>query len=111
MRLVFLLNRTKNLCQSEGLFYQRFPSEKRSGGIAHSGPLCYTESEIPAALRAVRHTAAFRTQRRRKKEGKYIRAAKRHIELGTARHPTARISKPYPRKGTETTFLYLYRYV
>ena len=103
MRLVCLLNRTKNLRQSEGLFYQRFPSEKRSGGIAHSGPLCYTESEIPAALRAVRHTAAFRTQRRRKKEGKYIRAAKRHIELGTARHPTARISKPYPRKGTETT--------
>ena len=73
------------------------------GGIAHISPLCYTESEIPAALRATRHTAAFRTQRRREREGKYIRAAKRHIELGTARHPTARISKPYPRKGTETT--------
>ena len=72
------------------------------GGIAHISPLCYTESEIPAALRAVGHTAVFRTQRRREREGKYIRAAKWHIEPDTARHPAARISKPYPRKGTET---------
>ena len=79
-----------------------FISASLGGGIAHISPLCYTESEIPAALRAVGHTAAFRTQCRREREGKYIRAAKRHIELGTARHPTARISKPYPRKGTET---------
>ena len=79
-----------------------FISASLGGGIAHISPLCYTESEIPAALRAVGHTALFRTQRRREREGKYIRAAKRHIELGTARHPAARISKPYPRKGTET---------
>ena len=72
------------------------------GGIAHISPLCYTESEIPAALRATRHTAAFRTQFRCEKEGERIRAAKRHIEPDTARHPAARISKPYPRKGTET---------
>ena len=80
-----------------------FISASLGGGIAHISPLCYTESEIPAALRAVGHTAAFRTQCRRERGGKYIRAAKRHIELGTARHPTARISKPYPRKGTETS--------
>ena len=80
-----------------------FISASLGGGIAHISPLCYTESEIPAALRAVGHTAAFRTQCRREREGKYIRAAKRHIELGTARHPAARISKPYPRKGTETS--------
>ena len=80
-----------------------FISASLGGGIAHISPLCYTESEIPAALRAVGHTAAFRTQCRRERGGKYIRAAKRHIELGTARHPAARdISKPYPRKGTET---------
>ena len=79
-----------------------FISASLGGGIAHISPLCYTESEIPAALRAVGHTADFRTRFRCEKEGKYIRAAKRHIELGTARHPAARISKPYPRKGTET---------
>ena len=73
------------------------------GGIAHISPLCYTESEIPAALRAVGHTAVFRTRFRREKEGERIRAAKWHIEPDTARHPAARISKPYPRKGTETT--------
>ena len=75
------------------------------GGIAHISPLCYTESEIPAALRATRHTAVFRTRFRREKEGERIRAAKRHIEPDTARYPAARISKPYPRKGTETYFI------
>ena len=81
-----------------------FISASLGGGIAHISPLCYTESEIPAALRAVGHTAVFRTRFRREKEGERIRAAKRHIEPDTARHPTARISKPYPRKGTETHF-------
>ena len=80
-----------------------FISDSLGGGIAHISPLCYTESEIPTALRAVGHTAVFRTRCRREREGERIRAAKRHIEPDTARHPAARISKPYPRKGTETT--------
>ena len=69
------------------------------GGIAHISPLCYTESEIPAALRATRHTAVFRTRLRREKEGKYIRAAKRHIEPDTARHPAARFQNHIPARG------------
>ena len=69
------------------------------GGIAHISPLCYTESEIPAALRAVGHTAVFRTRCRREREGERIRAAKRHIEPDTARHPAARNFKTISPQG------------
>ena len=70
--------------------------------LAQRAALCYTVGEIRAAHRAVRDIAAYRTYCRTKKEGRHIRAAKRQIEPRGARHPEARISKPHPRKGTET---------
>ena len=76
-----------------------FISASLGGGIAHISPLCYTESEIPAALRAVGHTAVFRTRCRRKEEGERICAAKRHIEPDTARHPAARNFKTISPQG------------
>ena len=71
-------------------------------GLQRGGQCAILKSEIRAALRAATLTKIFRTHRRRKKEGKHIRAAKCHFEAGTARLPAARILKPHPRKGTET---------
>ena len=45
---------------------------------------------------------AFRTDCRSKAEGNPIRAAKCRFEPRGTRLPDARISKPHPRKGTET---------
>ena len=70
--------------------------------LARRAALCYTVGEIRAARRAVRDIAVYRTYCRTKKEGRHIRAAKRQIEPRSARLPEARISKPHPRKGTET---------
>ena len=74
----------------------------RSKRLARRAALCYTVGEIRAARRAVRDIAVYRTYCRMKKEGRHIRAAKRQIEPRGARLPEARISKPHPRKGTET---------
>ena len=71
-------------------------------GLQKEGQCAILTSEIRAALRATALAKVFRTYHRRKKEGKHIRAAKCHFEAGTARLSAARISKPYPRKGTET---------
>ena len=79
-----------------------FFSAKGVEGLQRGGQCAILRSEIRAALRAATLAKAFRTHRRRKKEGKHIRAAKCHFEPGTARLPAARILKPHPRKGTET---------
>ena len=79
-----------------------FFSAKGVEGLQRGGQCAILRSEIRAALRAATLAKAFRTHRRRKKEGKQIRAAKCHFEPGTARLPAARILKPHPRKGTET---------
>ena len=71
--------------------------------LARRAALCYTVGEICAAHRAVRDIAVYRTYCRTEKKGRHIRAAKRQIEPRSARLPEARISKPHPRKGTETT--------
>ena len=71
--------------------------------LARRAALCYTVGEIRAAHRAVRDIAVYRTYCRTEKKGRHIRAAKRQIEPRSARLPEARISKPYPRKGTETS--------
>ena len=71
-------------------------------GLQKEGQCAILKSEIRAALRAATLAKVFRTYCRRKKEGKHIRAAKCHFEVGTARLPAARILKPHPRKGTET---------
>ena len=70
--------------------------------LARWAALCYTVGEIRAAHRAVRDIAVYRTYCRTEKKGRHIRAAKRQIEPRGARLPEARISKPHPRKGTET---------
>ena len=71
-------------------------------GLQKEGQCAILKNEIRTALRAATLAKDFRTHRRRKKEGKHIRAAKCHFEEGTARLPAARILKPHPRKGTET---------
>ena len=77
-------------------------SVQRRGGLQKEGQCAILKNEIRAALRAATLAKVFRTHHRRKKEGKHIRAAKCHFEVGTARLPAARILKPHPRKGTET---------
>ena len=64
--------------------------------------LCYNKSEIRAALRAICDAAVFRTRCRSETDENPIRAAKRRFEPRGTRLPDARISKPHPRKGTET---------
>ena len=76
----------------------------RSKRLARRAALCYTVGEIRAARRAVRDIAVYRTYCRTEKKGRHIRAAKRQIEPRSARLPEARISKPHPRKGTETGY-------
>ena len=79
-----------------------FFSAKGVEGLQRGGQCAILKSEIRAALRAATLAKAFRTHRRRKKVGKHIRAAKCHFDTDSTRLPVARISKPYPHKGTET---------
>ena len=79
-----------------------FFSAKGVEGLQRGGQCAILKSEIRAALRAATLAKAFRTHRRRKKVGKHIRAAKCHFDTDSTRLPVARISKPHPRKGTET---------
>ena len=72
-------------------------------GLQKEGQCAILKNEIRAALRAATLAKIFGTHHRRKKEGKHVRAAKCHFEPGTVRLPAARILKPHPRKGTETT--------
>ena len=71
-------------------------------GLQRGGQCAILKNEIRTALRAATLAKDFRTHRRRKKEGKHIRAAKCHFDTDSTRLPAARISKPHPRKGTET---------
>ena len=70
--------------------------------LVHGIQLCYNKSEIRAAPRAICDTATFRTHCRSETEVNPIRAAKCCFEPRGTRLPDARISKPHPRKGTET---------
>ena len=80
-----------------------FFSAKGVEGLQRGGQCAILRSEIRAALRAATLAKAFRTYRRHKKAGKHIRAAKCHFDTDGTRLPAARISKPHPRKGTETS--------
>ena len=71
--------------------------------LVHGIQLCYNKSEIRAALRAMCDTTVFRTHCRSETDENPIRAAKCCFEPRGTRLPDARISKPHPRKGTETT--------
>ena len=70
--------------------------------LVHDIQLCYNKSGIRAAPRAICDTAVFRTHCRSKTEVNPLRAAKCCFEPRRTRLPDARISKPHPRKGTET---------
>ena len=71
--------------------------------LVHGIQLCYNKSEIRAALRAMCEAATFRTHCRSETDENPIRAAKCCFEPRRTRLPDARISKPHPRKGTETS--------
>ena len=91
---------TEHICTSDritrvGYFYMDLC-------LVHDIQLCYNKSEIRAAPRAICDTAAFRTRCRSETDENPIRAAKRRFEPRGTRLPDARISKPHPRKGTET---------
>ena len=91
---------TEHICTSDritrvGYFYMDLC-------LVHDIQLCYNKSEIRAALRAICDAAVFGTHCRSETEVNPIRAAKRCFEPRGTRLPDARISKPHPRKGTET---------
>ena len=78
-----------------------FLASKGVERLQKEGQCAILKNKIRAALRVATLAKVFRTYHRCKKEGKHIRAAKCHFEVGTARLPAARILKPHPRKGTE----------
>ena len=91
---------TEHICTSDritrvGYFYMDLC-------LVHDIQLCYNKSEIRAAVRAICDAVVFRTRCRSETDENPIRAAKRCFEPRGTRLPDARISKPHPRKGTET---------
>ena len=96
---------TEHICTSDritrvGYFYMDLC-------LVHDIQLCYNKNEIRAALRAICDAVVFRTRCRSETDENPIRAAKRCFEPRGTRLPDARISKPHPRKGTETIILSL----
>ena len=92
---------TEHICTSDritrvGYFYMDLC-------LVHDIQLCYNKSEIRAALRAICDAVVFRTHCRSETDENPIRAAKCCFEPRRTRLPDARISKPHPRKGTETS--------